>query len=460
MGQEATPDAFIEEMTMPVRPDQVPLDTAKAWAKRLSRTIKHEAPTTPWTLAKSQRAVAQMLGFDHWHALEKTLGHPAIAPPATLFSSSDNSSVQQWTQDLLELFYQKEVDQVMMEVRPKRGQMKILVRPRYTNRNLEYTTLDLSDPSARNALLALLPAKDVDQILDGTCPKEFLETTSLLEGPDGRRATCFRLPSYPSSCDISILTPALRPAMSLSELSLPGPVEAALRSILSRQVGAFFCTGNAGSGKTTLMGAAALLKADLPVIWGNRIVSTKHKVALIDHEDRRVDIPSEVRLEYHRKDKYRPKVLACMRADCNAIAMDDLRTTEMVECMLRATESGHTTLATLVSSGNLLDRLEDFGPINKWLRPEGLNGWATCSLIPTLCHKCSVPTGSQERKNGPGCTSCHDCGHQGRQLVVDLWEVEFGKPKKLFSRQEQARELVHQGVISLVDAEYTLGPLA
>lgn len=67
---------------MPVSAAHVPLDTAKAWAKRLARTSKTLTPQAAWPLARCQLAVAQMLGYEHWHALNQALALPVLGLPA------------------------------------------------------------------------------------------------------------------------------------------------------------------------------------------------------------------------------------------------------------------------------------------------------------------------------------------------------------------------------------------
>ena len=53
---------------MPASDSLVSLDHAKDWAKRL---LKHQAGSSLDTLAKSQEAVAAMLGHASWHALTR-----------------------------------------------------------------------------------------------------------------------------------------------------------------------------------------------------------------------------------------------------------------------------------------------------------------------------------------------------------------------------------------------------
>lgn len=67
---------------MPVSPHQVPLDTAKTWAKRLHRALQDGA--APSSLSSCQTVLAQMLGHADWHALHeatKSAPMPAGIPP-------------------------------------------------------------------------------------------------------------------------------------------------------------------------------------------------------------------------------------------------------------------------------------------------------------------------------------------------------------------------------------------
>lgn len=65
---------------MPVASHHVSLDTAKSWAKRLSKH-SHTTPN-PLKLSSAQKSVAHMLGFDDWHHLTKNLSTLAPLPSA------------------------------------------------------------------------------------------------------------------------------------------------------------------------------------------------------------------------------------------------------------------------------------------------------------------------------------------------------------------------------------------
>lgn len=65
---------------MPVPATRLSLATAKTWAKRLAKVSRDTDTAHPWPLARCQLAVATMLGYDHWHALNQALGE---VPPAS-----------------------------------------------------------------------------------------------------------------------------------------------------------------------------------------------------------------------------------------------------------------------------------------------------------------------------------------------------------------------------------------
>ena len=79
---------------MPVPAHIVPLDTAKTWAKRLAKTSKTLTPDTPLKLTQCQLAVAQMLGYEHWHALQTHLSAPSGSVVQTPGQAQANVDIQ------------------------------------------------------------------------------------------------------------------------------------------------------------------------------------------------------------------------------------------------------------------------------------------------------------------------------------------------------------------------------
>jgi hypothetical protein len=68
---------------MPVSHEQVPLRTAKQWAKRLQKAISSHLSEAgikaPFSLMTAQDCVAQQLGHAHWHAYDQSV-HPPVDP--------------------------------------------------------------------------------------------------------------------------------------------------------------------------------------------------------------------------------------------------------------------------------------------------------------------------------------------------------------------------------------------
>lgn len=63
-----------------------------------------------------------------------------------------------------------------------------------------------------------------------------------------------------------------------------------------------------------------------------------------------------------------------------------------------------------------------------------------------------------ERKQGKGCGHCGFVGLIGRQLVVDVWEVNDGVPVKVACKLEQGRALVDQGLVARETVVDAFGP--
>lgn len=71
---------------MSVSRHQVPLGTAKLWAKRLKSAL---APSDfPAPLSLCQQSLAKMLGFEHWHELQKNLDETGVSPESPLANAA------------------------------------------------------------------------------------------------------------------------------------------------------------------------------------------------------------------------------------------------------------------------------------------------------------------------------------------------------------------------------------
>ena len=423
---------------MPVNPELVPLDTAKTWAKRLQRTSKTQTPNAPWPLSRCQTAVAQMLGFEHWHALNKALATSASPEPESepfLFRGDLPVDSQGW-QDLWRDVMGKASD-VHVKFRPNRVPGTIRIFLRMHGRLVRF--LDLDGSAVIPALGSLFDGASTistQQLLDGTV-SEYVDGVLVLKPLEPHSHYRYQaMPVYPGGWDMVIRQQGKHlDTRDMSSLSLPAGLAEALLRICHQPTGLVLFTGTTGSGKSTLM-----------KIMARELSRGKHLDVYAT--DQSMDTPQGT-------------VPMILRADADLVLMGELRSEEQARGMKKLLQSGISVWAATNASGTLhsaLERLDDFLPGHDWSKEDGLRGWTYTKLLPLLCRYCSKLTGvGQERTTGAGCGHCGMLGVSGRQIIVGLWEMVDGQPTARFSYGQQARELVAQGLVARQEAEDLLG---
>ena len=471
---------------MPVGFHQVPLDTAKAWAKRLAKSSKTLSPSSPWKLAQCQQVVAHMLGFDHWHALEQHLDAkpgqgtlPGVVEHAGAMAAADTLAPDTRTPDLpsqspqaLHLYRGtmpqdaegwKELWQNALGIKgvggiylEKRTTDGLRARLRINGELVNY--LEVPPDQAGPAIASLLPPAAARQLskkdMTGyACGRSLLVDVA----SNGEPLRYQFLPVYPDGWDIVVQGPPSTRNATLADLGLPRGLADRLLGLCARPVGAFLFSGSVGTGRTTLMRAA------LREVIHQSPPAQPIKVASIGAMD--VLPKGEPNISAIPMDKDQPGefdrgVAGDLCIDVDRLVIGEIRDRETAKALKRAAESGASVMATLVSTPRgVLERLTDFDDKTQWGAPHLVHGWAACRLLPRLCLHCSSKHPSGERTRGPGCPLCRMLGTSGRQLVLDLWEVDQGQPRRLFSQVDQALDLVHRGLVARKDAEDALGPL-
>lgn len=460
---------------MPVQADHVPLDTAKTWAKRLSRVSKTTNPKDPWPLSRCQLAVATMLGYDHWHALNQALSEaPAQAKGSNILSKmvlseqetlalrhrmgvdipqTENGWKQYWTQ--------------LLDIEGRGGDIHVEVRKEIATIRLRVlgqlvVLATLSAKQVMKGLGAILEAPHGADELNLLGPhKDFVKGNLKLKNSHGLQPTFVSLPVYPGDWDMVLRAkPAGNTEYQLEDIALPPAVLANLRRVCSFKSGVFYFTGSVGTGRTELM---------------MRVVNdrTSHSKHLGEPKLYCVEDPSEYRLPKVSSvpvirekgeqlvDAHVRAIQGAMRAAPDILVVGETRDRFTAEGVFKASASDIAVFSTCVSSGaNIAERMDDFGITADRYAQYG-RGWACTRLLPLLCPKCSIE--EQDRKNyrsrGPGCDRCAQIGVIGRQLVIDLWEVKKGVPFRIEYMSDQARGLVRNGLVAQDDAEELLGPL-
>lgn len=438
---------------MPVRPDQVPLDTAKRWSKRLAKASQTIDPQRPLALSQCQLAVAHMLGYPHWHALHTALSSQSaptapVAPPSLAWKAPIPTNPEQWYAFWHKALTLEGSTDVHIEMR--KDQAQVLVR----SFGRLFTFASLDRPRATEGVALILPKRSSDSFLahDGKFLGYVLDNVVIpgntQVGRDTLEGRYQSLPVYPGGLDI-VLSVKKERNITLSAMGLPGEVEAALLDIASR-AGLFVCIGTAGTGRSTLV--AALLQE-----LGRRQENAR-QYAVSEIPDKTLVAPHTTFIPVQHGDADGRNITSpqeAMRADPDTFVIGELRDRQTGHAAWKAARSGARVLSTTHSSGRLLKRLEDFDN-QPWA--EVVTGWAYCNLFGVLCQACSTRHSNGTRSvNQQGCDACRGRGYTGRQLVLDLWEVDNGVAHKRHSMMDQAADLVRRGLVDDEDVENRTG---
>lgn len=467
---------------MPVHVHQVPLDTAKAWAKRLAKTSKTLQPNAPWKLSQAQAAVAHMLSFKDWHALEQALAptpsalpiqsDSAIPLPNPFLHTAPHPQGQQAWQDFWAQVAPR-ADNLLIEAR---GGDTVKVSLRTFSKPFKLIDLDRANGQAMEALQALLgeesnhflpgllafPPRMADYI-GGALPKRS-------RMPSGSYQV---LPIFPKGWDLCIrFAHDLPKEAGLSEIKLPSEVTQSLRRLGRQSKGVLLCTGRPASGRSTLMNAlAAQIYTDvrlpstpqsLPPPAADLIPGIDAQISLepCDRRPLRFLTPEDPYEAGQDLDAFAQQ-LEQRRPD--VVILQELFNKQSGDLIEMSLAKNSAVWASVVASNNpdsAIGRLEDFLPNWRQNHAGELNGIAHVHKLPLLCPFCSTPSGRHsERQAGTGCAHCSMVGRSGWQLVVDVWAMKQDQPERLADALAQARALVAQGKVAREDAEHAMGPL-
>lgn len=448
---------------MPVHAHQIPLETAKSWAKRLTKTSKSLFPNAPWKLSQSQAALAQMLGFKDWHDLEQGLTKPVSLQTrdayffyqGSLPTDSDTWKAL-WRETLAK------ASDVHLEHRPREAEGALRIRMRMMGRLVEF--MELKGADARLALQSLFEGESnitTDKLLSGSI-LDYVSGVLPLQPLHNRGSYRYQsLPVYPSGWDIVIRQEGKSESLTLDAMEFPPELMEALSRIRRKPHGAVLFTGTAGSGKSTLM-TAMVKQAYTESILKREKKTGPLKTAVIESPSLALSLPHAT--HFNATTDTEKGYLASMRSNPDLVVMDEMRNREQGEILKTILQNGFRLWSTANASGGLMsaiERLEDFVPDHDWSASHGLSGWTYSRLLPVLCRYCSQKSGQgNERIPGHGCGHCGMLGVSRRQMVVGVWEMAEGEPTLLFSHLDQARDLVKEGRVSRKDAEDALGPLS
>ena len=441
---------------MPVRPDQVPLDTAKNWAKRLAMATKQH-PGKSLTLAQAQQAVARMLGYQDWHNLHGQLNNPATTQLTD--KRQWNTALPDTTEGWVCFWQNATALDACSDIHiEQRANSDVRIRVRRYGQMEHYA--DIPSDRLEEAMHAIFPHDMARELGNRKNLTNYVVGMVHIPGNmrkliNSKTLKFQALPVYPSGMDVVIQAREQAMSVELNSLCLPKDVQLKLMEFADKPDGMFFATGTAGSGRSTLLGA-------MVAYAGRQYTNDPLRCYSIEYppEGRMGALTTSLRVERGEKNNIENTVKAALRADPDILALGEIRCQSMAEAARHASNAGVRVMSTVHSAGNNVpERLEDFLPNHPWR--DVVNGWATCRLFGILCQACAkeLPNGQGRRARNPsGCPQCNQMGFTGRQLCLDIWEMDRSVPRRLHSMRDQANHLVLQGLVDYESVVEALGP--
>lgn len=213
-------------------------------------------------------------------------------------------------------------------------------------------------------------------------------------------------------------------ALSLDNLGLDAPTQAALTEALSAPNGIILVTGPTGAGKTTTLYAALKLLND-----GKRnILTVEDPVEYAVPGVGQTQVDTRVGLTFAQG------LRAILRQDPDVVMVGEIRDRETAEIAVQAALTGHLVLSTVHanSAAGAITRLRDFG-VETFLIAATLRAVVAQRLVRLVCTHCAtqeplaealaarigLPAGTIVAKAN-GCEQCRHSGYARRQGLFEL----------------------------------------
>ncbi|MCL9780657.1 Flp pilus assembly complex ATPase component TadA [Vibrio sp. S4M6] len=289
------------------------------------------------------------------------------------------------------------------------------------------------------------------------------------------------IPAYPYP-GFDIVMRILTVQNSITELSGLGYTDNQLNLLkrnMKRKSGAIIIAGATGSGKTTTL--AALI---------SKIPKDKKIYTIEDPVEKRLANATQIPTNSDNSlCTFAALTRQTMRMDPDCIVIGEVRDEDTASMMSRASITGHLVLTTLHANSaiNIVLRLKDLGLDTSTLTdPSFLSVLGYQTLVKKLCSVCKVPDDDSEviekfgknvykKSTGTRCKQCNGSGIDGRLVIAELIQLgeqefqhinnntwfEWHKQLKQsgLTVQAQAKSYISSGVISLHDAESSVGLL-
>ena len=240
------------------------------------------------------------------------------------------------------------------------------------------------------------------------------------------------------------------PAVSLRDLSYPGPAAAELEKFLKQSTGLLLLTGPAGSGKTTTIYACLRRLVEL---GGRHIITVEDPVEQIVPGTMQTEINEAIGLDFAKAARH------LLRQDPQALIIGEIRDEATAQLAVRAGLTGHLVISTLHAGScrgvfeRLLVMCADHSAV-----ASAVELVLNQRLIRKLCPACQ----------GAGCETCLRTGYQGRVPVVEWLRVDEAVRTRIrqgevqglvpgLSLEESARELLQQGLSNQAEYQRVFG---
>ncbi len=435
---------------MPVSSHHVPLDTAKAWAKRLARFSHDHQASHAFKLHQAQAAVADMLGFDDWHALTQRLSQSLKTPPAPGVSLANTPKTREdWAGLWQGLLAADGTIDIHFEKR--REALRVRVRQDGVFRH-GWAAISMDAFEALASLAGVTPQNEHIDFFG----MEYVDGIWVPQSKDPRYCLRYQsLPVYPEGRDVVIRRQAIRPHAIPTDW-FPQHQER-LKEQLYAGSGLVVVAGTSGSGRTSF--AFHLLK----MARLNRPHEQLKTLILSDDFTQSGEVPGQTMFSRTEAGQNLSSLATRVKNGVDLFLVDDLRTPEEMTIVRKAIGLGTLVFITFNSSSarNVLERVQDFVGPNK--QPETiardfqLRMSTYVKTVPLVCPQCSS-AGTDYQEKGPGCVFCHGTGQHGRALQAQAVRWKGHQPQDLWPRWEQVQRLLNEKRVSRGDIEEALGP--
>jgi len=277
------------------------------------------------------------------------------------------------------------------------------------------------------------------------------------------RAVDLRVSTLPTQFGESVVLRVLDQSavqLDLAQLSMPEPIEQAVRGILKRPNGIFVVTGPTGSGKTTTL-YSCLKVLNTPDV---KILTVEDPV---EYE---IDGIMQVPVNYAADLSFARALRAFLRQDPDVVMVGEIRDLETAQIAIQASLTGHLVLTTLHTNdaAGAVTRLTDMG-IEPFLLASTLEAVLAQRLVRRVCPDCRTPydptddvlqqagiarreLGQQPLFFGQGCPACHYTGYRGRAGIFELLQVNDDVREQIVagaSLVQLRQQAIHNGMVPL-----------